>query len=52
MNYRRQEMKTFTATLSNGKSVTITAPSVQRARLRLEREIAKRGSKVQIISVV
>jgi hypothetical protein len=52
MRYDRQEMKTFTANLSNGKSVKVSAPSSQRALARVEKLIAQRGSTVTVVSVI
>lgn len=49
---RRQPMKSFKVTLSNGKVATVEAPSSQRALGRIEKMIADRGSKVTVISVL
>lgn len=44
-------MKTYSVILSNGKSATVLAPSPQRARQRIEREIDRLGSKVTVSRV-
>lgn len=44
-------MRTYAVKLSNDKTLSVTAPSPQRARLRVEREIGKRESSVTVISV-
>ena len=50
MRYERQTMKTFTAKLSNGRNVPVTAPSAQRALARIEKALADKGSSVTVIS--
>jgi hypothetical protein len=48
---RRQPMKSFKVTLSNGKSATVDAPSPQRARQAMERAIERKGSALTVVSV-
>lgn len=43
--------RSYRVTLDNGKAVSVSAPSPQRARIRIERELAKRGSSLTIRSI-
>jgi len=52
MTYRPQSMNTYTVSLSNGKTVRVSAPSPQRAVTRIEREIARKGLSLTIVSAV
>ncbi|MEV6542307.1 hypothetical protein [Streptomyces sp. NPDC051665] len=51
MTYQRQPMISFTVTLSNDKTIKVSAPSAQRARDRVIKLLEERESTLTIKSV-
>ncbi|MEU0967851.1 hypothetical protein ABZ357_21330 [Streptomyces sp. NPDC005917] len=51
MRYQPQRMISFTATLSNGKTVKVTAPSEQRAHQRVTKWLADQESELTVTSI-
>jgi hypothetical protein len=51
MSSSAKDWPTYTVTLSNGRTIKVTAPSEQRALHRVNKMIEQRGSSVTVISV-